>query len=61
MLPADVFEGRFEIGLFDEFDEDVGEEPHRGEGGEEEAKRPEEKELRPFVILSGAKNLLLDK
>ncbi|MBK6795050.1 MAG: hypothetical protein IPG80_21475 [Anaerolineales bacterium] len=53
-LPMEVFEWRFEVGLFDKFDDDVGEKPHRGEGGEEEAKRPEENDFASRVTLSGA-------
>ncbi len=54
---VEMFEGVFEVGLFDEFDEDVGEESHRGERSEEEAKRPEEDKFTSRVTLSGAKSL----
>ena len=54
---VEMFEGEFEVGLFDEFDEDVGEKSYRGERGEEEAERPEKDDFASRVTLSGAKSL----
>ena len=48
---VEVFERRFEVGLFDEFDEDVREKSHRGEGSEEEAEREKENNFTSRVTL----------